>query len=316
MSRAVVTGAAGFIGSRLAEQLVNRGWEVTGIDSFTDFYAPSIKEGNLAELRGSGRFQLVREDLCEADLPALLGGADAVFHQAAQAGVRSSWGTEFEHYTAANVLATQKLLEACRERSIGRVVLASSSSVYGDTDDLPVTEESPTRPFSPYGVTKLAAEHLGRLYRRNFGLSTVGLRYFTVYGPRQRPDMAFHRVIRALLGGAEMRIFGSGEQTRDFTYVDDVVRANILAAEAAEPSEVYNVGGGARVSLNRTIEMIESAAGEKLRRKTEGRQKGDVKDTWSDGERAARELGFRPEVPIDEGLARMVEWMKLVGGEG
>lgn len=312
MKKAVVTGAAGFVGSHLVDELVSQGWDVTGIDSFTDFYDVAIKEGNLSALRDSDHFTLVRGDLNEIDIAAIVDGADVVFHQAAQAGVRTSWGSEFEIYTSANVLATQKLLETCREKSVGRVVLASSSSVYGDTDTLPVTEDSPTRPYSPYGVTKLAAEHLGRLYCRNFGLSTVGLRYFTVYGPRQRPDMAFHRIIRSLLSGEEMKIFGSGDQTRDFTYVKDVVRANMLAAEAKAPSEVYNVGGGSRVSLNETIKTLEGIVGSKFKRNTSGRQKGDVKDTWSDGSRAEREIGFRTEVSLQEGLSLMVDWFRTV----
>ncbi len=310
MKRAVVTGVAGFVGSHLADELVRLGWKVTGIDSFTDFYDVAIKEGNIRSLLESDRFGLIRGDLNEVDLNELVRDVDVLFHQAAQAGVRTSWGSEFEVYTSANVLATQKLLEASRTHSVGRVVLASSSSVYGDTDMLPVTEESPTRPYSPYGVTKLAAEHLGRLYCRNFGLSTVGLRYFTVYGPRQRPDMAFHRIIRALQDGDEMNIFGSGDQTRDFTFIEDVVQANILAAEAENPTEIYNIGGGSRVSLNETIAILEEIVGTSLKRNTTGRQKGDVKDTWSDGDRAAEEIGFRPKVKLKDGLTRMVDWMR------
>ncbi len=313
MSKALVTGVAGFIGSALADELVRSGWDVVGIDSFNDFYDISLKEGNISGLNKSGHFTLHKGDLNDLDLHAILVGIDVVFHQAARAGVRTSWGREFDLYTTANILATQRLLESIRNQPVRRVVLSSSSSVYGDTDDLPVTEDSPTRPHSPYGVTKLAAEHLGRLYRRNFSLSTVGLRYFTVYGPRQRPDMAFLRLIRALRDGKPMEIFGVGDQTRDFTFVGDVVRANILAASAENPSEVYNVGGGARISLNGAIEILEDITGKKLVRKNSGWQEGDVKDTWSDGSLAEREIGFRPEVPLREGLSRMVEWARTTG---
>ncbi len=316
MKKALVTGAAGFIGSHLSEELVRRGWSVTGIDSFSDYYDTALKEENVASLVESERFDLRRVDLNRADLESILRGVDTVFHQAAQAGVRASWGSEFDIYTKANINATQRLLEAVRRSEVRRVVLASSSSVYGDAADLPVTEESPTRPFSPYGVTKLAAEHLGRLYRRNFGVSTVGLRYFTVYGPRQRPDMAFRKIIAGIFDGRPVDVYGSGDQSRDFTFVGDVIRANLLAGSADEPSEVYNIGGGTRITLNEAIVLLEEITGRPFIRKRAGAQRGDVNDTWSDGTLAAKEIGFRSATPLREGLERMVAWARESAAKG
>lgn len=305
---ALVTGVAGFIGSTLAERLLRDGWTVRGVDSFADFYDPAMKEQNLRDALQNDRFQIVRKDLNEADLAALLDGVSVVFHQAAQAGVRSSWGREFHQYDADNIMATQRLLEAIRGADVDRTVFASSSSVYGNTADLPVTEESLTEPHSPYGVTKLAAEHLARLYRRNFDLSIVTLRYFTVYGPRQRPDMAFYRLAQAALSGGEFALFGTGDQTRDFTFVSDTVAANVLAAEADSPSEVYNIGGGARVSLRDAIRTVEEITGSKIALKESGWQKGDVRDTWADCSLARNELGYRPSVALREGLEQLVKW--------
>ena len=231
--------------------------DVLGVDCFTDYYARSNKEENLAGLRAGPRFGFEQLDLATADLAPIVAGADAIFHQAAQAGVRASWGKTFETYTSCNVLATQRLLEAAKNAgTVERFVYASSSSVYGDTTDLPMRETSRPRPFSPYGVTKLAAEHLTWLYWKNYGLPTVSLRYFTVYGPRQRPDMAFHRFIKAVLTGQPIRLYGDGDQTRDFTYVDDIVDVNLSAAVAETQGRVYNVGGGSRTSVNEVIEII------------------------------------------------------------
>jgi len=260
-----VTGAAGFIGSHLAERLLAAGWEVVGVDCFTDYYPRAAKEANLEGLRGQPGFRLVEMDLNSAALGALLQGIDTVFHQAGQPGVRASWGRSFEPYLRSNILATQALLEAALhlKRPLRRFVFASSSSVYGDAPQLPVREDTLPQPISPYGVTKLAAEHLCSLYTR-LGVPAVSLRYFTVYGPRQRPDMAFHRFIRAVLEGREIEIHGDGEQTRDFTYVMDIVDANLSAAAA--PAErvvgrVYNLGGGSRVTVNEVIAIVEGAAG-------------------------------------------------------
>src|SRR5205823_8316544 len=249
--RCLVTGAAGFIGSHLAERLVALGCEVVGVDCFTDYYDPAVKERNVSSLCAGTGFTLVRADLAEADLAPLLQGIDYVFHQAGQPGVRRSWGQSFEAYVRWNVLATQRLLEAGRTTGgLRRFVNASSSSIYGNAAELPVTERALPRPVSPYGVTKLAAEHLATLYAQ-LGVPTVSLRYFTVYGPRQRPDMAFNIFIRCLLEGREISVNGDGEQTRDFTFVADAVDANLAAATA--PTETvtgrcYNVGGGSRVT--------------------------------------------------------------------
>ncbi len=314
--RVLVTGVAGFIGSHLAEALLARGCEVVGIDCLTDYYDPALKEANLIALRREPRFEHVREDLNTVDLERVAGGIDLVFHQAAQAGVRASWGREFSIYTRQNVDATQRLLEFFRRRPPRKFIYASSSSVYGETSELPMREDGPTAPHSPYGVTKLAAEHLARLYHRNFAIPTVSLRYFTVYGPRQRPDMAFRRFIAALLDRRPLVVYGDGRQTRDFTYIDDAVAANLAAAERGVPGSVLNIGGGSRVILRECLEMLVRLVGQGEIR-YESAQHGDVTHTWADTCRAQAELGFVPGVGIEEGLARQVAWqtaMKRSGG--
>lgn len=308
--RCLVTGVAGFIGSTLAERLVSDGHEVVGVDCFTDYYARSVKEANLETLRSSSRFELREQDLSVADIDGLLGGVEVVFHQAAQAGVRASWGVTFESYTRHNILATQRLLEAVKGASVRRLVYASSSSVYGDTLDLPMRETSRPRPFSPYGVSKLAAEHLSELYRHNFGVSTVSLRYFTVYGPRQRPDMGFHKFIACMLRGAPLPVFGDGRQTRDFTFIDDIVEANLLALNEGA-SGVYNVGGGSRVTLNEVLQTLSEIVGVPLSIDHVDPQAGDVRHTEADTTRAQTELGYAPRVGLREGLTRQVASMRL-----
>ncbi|MFH1681441.1 MAG: NAD-dependent epimerase/dehydratase family protein [Candidatus Eisenbacteria bacterium] len=306
--KALVTGAAGFIGSHAVEMLLAEGREVVGVDAFTDSYEPLYKEENLDALRSEERFRLVREDLNRADLGRLLDGVDVVFHLAAQAGVRASWGRDFERYLNANILATQRLLEAARGKAIRRFVFASSSSVYGETVDLPVRESSPKRPHSPYGVTKLAAENLGHLYRRNEGVPFVALRYFTVVGPRQRPDMAPYRIVRAAYGGEPFAVYGDGEQTRDFTFVGDAARATIRAGERETESPVFNVGGGGRIALNEMIRLVEEITGREVARRPADRQKGDVRDTWADCSAAERELGKVGATPVREALEKLVAW--------
>ncbi len=308
--KVVVTGAAGFIGSHLAHSLLADGHEVTGLDCFTDYYARAIKESNLRPLRAHARFRLVEERLQDADLAPVLEGASHVFHLAAQAGVRASWGREFAHYTEHNVLATQRLLEAALASGRPRIVYASSSSVYGDVEALPLREDGPCHPVSPYGVTKLAAEHLAVLYQRNHGLPTVSLRFFTAYGPRQRPDMAFHRFLKAARDGRPVTVFGDGTQTRDFTYVDDIVTAVRAAALSGRPGSVYNVGGGERVALNEVLRLIETVTGRRLEIQRQEPQKGDMKDTFADTSAARRELGFRSTVSLGEGLEHEWQWIR------
>jgi UDP-glucose 4-epimerase len=307
--RVLVTGAAGFIGSHLAERLLADGHDVTGLDSLEDFYARGLKERNLTVALEHERFIFVEQNLLAADLRALLEGADIVFHLAAQAGVRSSWGADFRVYTDNNVLATQRLLEAAKEASLGRFVYASTSSVYGDTDVLPMREDAICRPHSPYGVSKLAAEHLCYLYSRNFGVPTVALRFFSVYGPRQRPDMAFTRFIRAMLTDGQAEVYGDGHQTRDFTFVADIVEGTVRAAEAP-PGEVFNLGGGSRVSLVDAVRTLEEVTGRKLSSKVAERQPGDVRDTWASLDKSRDVLGYEPRVGLAEGLARQVDWLE------
>jgi len=308
--KALVTGAAGFIGSHLSEYLIEKGLRVVGIDSFVDYYSRSIKESNIAEMIKDQHFEFIEESLLEIDLSKLLDGVDVVFHQAAQAGVRASWGQSFKIYTDNNILATQMLLEACKESPVKKFVYASSSSVYGDTRDLPMRESSLPCPVSPYGVSKLAAEHLCFLYHRNFGIPAVSLRYFTVYGARQRPDMAFHRFFRWALEGNALEVYGDGQQSRDFTHVGDIVEANWLALENGLPGEVYNIGGGSRVTLNEVIEMIKAMVGQELKMHYEGVQKGDVRHTFADMTKAEGELGYQPKVSIQDGLEREYEWIQ------
>jgi nucleoside-diphosphate-sugar epimerase len=252
--------------------------------------------------------------LNELDLEPLLERVEVIYHQAAQAGVRASWGREFTTYTRQNVDATQRLLESCRGRSLRKFVYASSSSVYGETAALPMHEDAVPVPHSPYGVTKLAGEHLARLYHRNFGVPTVSLRYFTVYGPRQRPDMAFRKFIAALLAGQPVHVYGDGLQTRDFTFIADCVAANLLAAEHGQPGRVYNIGGGSRVTVKECLDLLARLTGQGSIL-SEGRQDGDVTHTYADTTRAREELGFVPRVPLAAGLERQVAWQRELGPE-
>ena len=308
--KVLVTGAAGFIGSHLAERLLSLGHEVVGIDSLTDYYPRWIKRRNLEPLLQNPRFQYVPGDLTEINLSLVLQDTQWVFHHAAQAGVRASWGSSFQTYAKDNVLATQRLLEATKGTSIQKFVYASSSSIYGDAEAFPTAETAVPRPVSPYGVTKLAGEQLCYLYWRNYGVPTVALRYFTAYGPRQRPDMAFHLFGRALLEEQPIHIFGDGLQTRDFTYIDDVLTANMLAAQRGPPGEVFNIGGGSRISLREALAHLEAATGRPARLQYETMQKGDARHTAADIQKAQRVLGYQPTVAIAEGLHREVAWLK------
>lgn len=312
MARILVTGAAGFIGSHICERLIEAGEEVVGVDCLTDAYDPALKRRNLAVLLSEGRFRLVEADLRTAALEPLLEGVEAVLHQAAQAGVRSSWGGSFHVYSTINVEATQRLLEACRRRlpSLRRFVYASSSSVYGDALRYPTAEDDPKLPVSPYGVTKLAGELLVRLYAVQYGLPATSLRYFTVYGPRQRPDMGFHRFLAAILGGREIAIYGDGTQTRDFTFVADAVEANLLAlGGGSEPGEAFNIGGGSRVNLLDVLRIMGEVTGRDVRVRHESPSPGDVRHTAAATDRAREKLGYRPRVALREGIERMHAWM-------
>jgi nucleoside-diphosphate-sugar epimerase len=311
--KAVVTGAAGFIGSHLSERLVNAGHTVAGIDVFTDYYPRDLKERNLASLRQNSRFTLCECAVADADWPALLDGASWVFHLAAQAGVRKSWGRDFRVYTVNNVEATQILLEACKGRPIQRLVYASSSSVYGDDVPLPMREDVRPQPVSPYGVTKLAAEQLCHLYHLNYGVPAVSMRYFTVYGPRQRPDMGFHRFFQAAMRNEPVTVFGDGRQTRDFTFVADAVAATVNASTLGKPGAVYNIGGGSRVELLDVFELIQRVTGRSLRLDTIESQPGDMRDTYADTARARDDLGFAPAVTLEQGLHAQFQWMTEAG---
>jgi UDP-glucose 4-epimerase len=307
--KALVTGAAGFIASHLTATLLDRGAEVTGIDCFTDYYPRSIKESNLGVTRGRPGFRFVEVSLQHAALDDLLEGTTHVFHLAAQAGVRKSWGTDFRVYTENNIDATQRLLEACVGRPLQRFVYASSSSVYGDNVSIPMREDALPQPVSPYGVTKLAAEQLCYLYHVNHQVPTTALRYFTVYGPRQRPDMAFNRFIRAALQRQPITLYGDGEQTRDFTFVSDAVEATIAAGERGVPGRAYNVGGGSRVSVNQVLDLVAHLSRQKLDIRREPSQKGDMRDTYADTSLARADLGFAPSVTLPEGLEAEYRWL-------
>ena len=314
--KCLVTGVAGFVGSHLAERLLSDDSEVIGIDCFTDYYPRTTKEHNLQELRAHPGFRFIERRIQDAELATLLQNVTHVFHLAAQAGVRRSWGTEFSIYTACNVDATQILLEACLQADIERFVYSSSSSVYGDAVAIPMREDANPRPVSPYGVTKLAAEHLCHLYWLNHRVPTVSLRYFTVYGPRQRPDMAFYRFLKAIDQGAELTLFGNGEQTRDFTYIADAVGATVAAANQGEPGGVYNIGGGSRVSMNHVLELMADYTGHVPRVRHEPTQKGDMRDTYADTSRARHGLGFVPSVRLSDGIRAEHEWLRTLPPSG
>jgi nucleoside-diphosphate-sugar epimerase len=313
MAHALVTGAAGFIGSTLADRLLADGVRVTGVDAFTDYYDVALKRRNVAGALAHRGFELLELDLGTADLAALP-EVDVVFHNAAQPGVRASWGREFSAYTHHNVLATQRLLERYKRSRLERFVYASSSSIYGDAESYPTSEAMLPRPFSPYGVTKLAGEHLVLLYGRNFGTPVAALRYFTVYGPRQRPDMAFHRFCRAMLANEPITVYGDGHQSRDFTFVADAVEANVRAWQRAAPQGVYNVGGGSQVEVLEAIALLENSLGRKARVNLEARPAGDPLRTRADATRLASDLGYATKVGIADGLAAQAEWARTLYG--
>jgi nucleoside-diphosphate-sugar epimerase len=303
---ALVTGAAGFVGSHLCRALLDDGAEVRAVDAFTDYYSRRRKEQNLAHLRGRAGLSFLEADLSEAPLAPLLDGVDRVFHLAGQPGVRASWGPDFVEYVRHNIAATQRLLEASMLHPLRKFVFASSSSVYGDAEAYPTPESLRPQPVSPYGVTKLAAEHLCEVYRTSFGVPVASLRLFTVYGPRQRPDMAFSRLIGAALAGEEFEVYGDGGQTRDFTFVGDVVQAMGDAA-ASDWCGVANIGGGSQTSLNAVLDIVGDLCGE-LRIVRRPQATGDVRHTAADTSVAAAAFGYQPRTSLPEGLAAMVAW--------
>jgi nucleoside-diphosphate-sugar epimerase len=298
----LLTGCAGFIGSHLAEALLARGDRVLGVDAFRDYYSRSIKELNITEARRSQNFELIEANLENLEFDALADGLDGIFHLAAQPGVRGSWGETFSLYARDNVIATQRIFGTATRATV-RVVWASSSSVYGNAEAYPTAEQTRPRPISPYGVTKLSCEQLAAAYVESFGLDHVALRYFTVYGPRQRPDMAFSRIGQALAEGTVFPVYGTGDQTRDVTFVADAVSATLAAMELAPSGSVYNVGGGSETSLNEVISVAERLTGLRLDARREPAASGDVRRTAADISRARAELAWRPETPLEEGLS-------------
>jgi nucleoside-diphosphate-sugar epimerase len=307
--RALVTGCAGFLGSHLSERLLEDGYEVVGVDCFTDYYAREIKESNVAGLREDPSFTLLERDLSTEPVDGILEGIDEVYHLAAQAGVRGSFGDSFELYVRNNVQATQRLLEQASRNPVKAFVYASSSSVYGNATVCPTPEHAPRQPISPYGMTKVATEDIAGVYHRNHGVPVVGLRYFTAYGPRQRPDMAFNRFIRSAMAGKPIAILGDGMQVRDFTYVDDVINGTRAASEHGERGSVYNIGGGQPITLLGAIEILEQLLERQIVTEHRPAARGDVRKTGADSSRSTSELGVTPSVTLAEGLAAEVEWM-------
>jgi len=316
--RALVTGCAGFIGSHLAESLLTDGYSVVGVDCFNDNYGRADKRQNLHHALEWSEFDFVPLDLARGDLFELVDEVDVVFHLAAEPGVRSSWGSRFANYERNNITATQHLLEAAKDQPQKPFIYASSSSIYGQAESLPTSEDTIPRPYSPYGVTKLAAEHLCQLYHGNYEVNTVCLRYFTVYGPRQRPDMAFSRFCRAALDGTPLTVFGDGEQSRDFTFVKDIVRATRAAAAATAETagNVYNLGGGTRVTVNQALELINEFHDAPIEVKRLPTERGDVRETGADTTRARQDLAFEPQTPFAEGLREEFEWFAQEVGSG
>ena len=298
----LVTGCAGFIGSHLTDRLLEEKYKVIGIDRFSNYYPRNIKEQNLYSAMMHPHFTFIEADILDCEI---FPPVDYIFHLAAQPGVRASWGKSFDVYTRDNILATQRLLEYYKCQKIRKFVYSSSSSVYGNVE-LPMNEDQKAQPISPYGVTKLAGEHLCHLYWENYKLPTISLRYFTVYGPRQRPDMGINKFVRAILNEDAIIIYGNGFQTRDFTFIDDVIDANLLAAKSAVSGVVFNIGGGNHISVIDLVRLIEKITGKSANIQYIKKQKGDVQDTWADTRKAENLLEWRPQVRIVEGIERYI----------
>jgi nucleoside-diphosphate-sugar epimerase len=309
MSHFLVTGAAGFIGSHLSAELQSRGHQVRGVDIFTDYYARHLKQANVHWASQHGQFELLEDDLADCDLDPLLDGVDGVFHLAAQPGVRASWGREFEIYLRDNVFSSQRLFDAAAQRGL-RVIYASSSSIYGDAECYPTTEGLCPRPISPYGITKLSCEHLARSFGDARGLDAVGMRYFTVFGPRQRPDMAFTRLAQAAILGDTFSLLGDGNQSRDFTFIDDAIDATIGCMEAGRSGAIYNIGGGVEITLNQAIACLEEVTGNSIDVVRRSRASGDVRRTASDCTLIRKDVGWCPRHSLREGLAEQVDWIR------
>ena len=314
MSTHIVTGVAGFIGSHLAETLLKQDIRVIGIDQFNDYYDPQLKEKNIVNLNQFSNFKLIKASIEDLDWQELLQSVDVVYHQAAQAGVRASWGKGFFDYTAKNINATQIILEAAKHaKSLKRIVYAFSSSIYGNAATMPTPETLCPQPVSPYGITKLAGERLCWLYQQNFGVPATALRYFTVYGPRHRPDMAFHKFFKAVIDDQAISIYGDGQQTRDYTYVSDAVAANLAAGKVPEAiGEAFNIGGGSRVTLMELLDIMEQVIGRSIRKDYVEKAKGDARHTSADITKAKKILGYCPKVSLSEGLTREWEWIQSI----
>lgn len=312
MATQIVTGVAGFIGSHLAETILQQGDRIIGIDGINDYYDVNQKMANVAHLKQYSDFKFIEADIQQLDWLELLKDVDVIYHQAAQAGVRASWGDSFRHYTERNINATQVILEAAKEtNSLQRFVYASTSSVYGNAETMPTDETVPPQPVSPYGITKLAAERMCWLYHQNFNVPVTALRYFTVYGPRQRPDMAFHKFFKAAIKDEAISIYGDGQQTRDFTFVSDAVAANLAAATVPEAvGEIFNIGGGSRAVLMDVLATMEDVIGHPIKKEYVARARGDARHTSADISKAKKILGYNPQVPLSEGLAKEWEWVK------
>lgn len=310
MDTVIVTGAAGFIGSHLVQRLLKEKYKVIGIDCLTDYYPIEIKKNNLDKLKNEN-FTFLEQDITEMELISIFNKSKFLIHVAAQPGVRASWGNQFDTYVKDNILATQKILESAKEsKSLQKIVMASSSSIYGEQEGVMIEDVTVPKPNSPYGATKLASENLGLIYSSNYDLPITSLRYFTVYGPRQRPDMAFFRFIKANLLGEEMTIFGDGKQIRDFTFISDIIDANLNCMKSEIHGNVLNIGGGKTYSVRDVLNKIEIITGKKNKLIFAEKQKGDVKRTEACIDKAIETISYSPKISLNEGLEKQISWIK------